>query len=217
MLEPMMASCRTLLGLGPETKSFVAREPSIGRVIPDLLVALWEGERTAQFEHRLTALDCHVLALIEERGVATATAVQDAFRLRSGRANETLGQLLRKGFLHSTNGAFELASGATTKNMQIVALEAKLARWRVALKQARSYLAFANSAWVVLDRNQCKITPMIQAEFQEDGIGLALLCGPVVQVVSTPRDHLPISGARWLAASKLRRAQRLQMEDQAGR
>ncbi|HEX6367324.1 MAG TPA: hypothetical protein VF006_00245 [Longimicrobium sp.] len=175
-------------------------------MIPDLLIGVWADVPNEGIRHRLTALECHVLALAEQRGGLTTDTLREVFRLRSERGAEVLAKLSRKRLLRDENNRFELTVGAATSTMKIIAIEAKLCKWRTALTQASSYLEFANSAWVVLDRNQCKITPAIHAEFLSNGIGLALLSGPIIEVLARPDQTVPVSGARWIAASKLGQA-----------
>ncbi|GAA5482766.1 hypothetical protein Hsar01_01990 [Haloferula sargassicola] len=56
---------------------------------------------------------------------------------------------------------------------EIVAIEAKLTKWRDALQQARRYQHFAHKSWVVLDATRAR--PAIQnlELFERSGIGLA--------------------------------------------
>lgn len=56
---------------------------------------------------------------------------------------------------------------------EIVAIEAKLVKWRDALQQAKRYQHFAHKSWVVLDASRARSAILNQDLFERTGIGLA--------------------------------------------
>lgn len=56
---------------------------------------------------------------------------------------------------------------------EIVAIEAKLTKWRDALQQARRYQHFAHKSWVVLDALRARTAIQNLELFERSGIGLA--------------------------------------------
>lgn len=208
MLEPFSRGLRTTLSVPDDQAITVLREPTLGSVVPDLLVGLWGPERPSLFRRRLSLLDCHFLAMIEEAGQMSVTEAETTLRLTPGSAERVLNKLEKHGAVARVgSGAFELAATARTNAIEIVAVEAKLKRWQTALKQAEAYLEFANRAFVLLDGNQNRPSARMLEAFAQSPVGLLLQFGFLVQVVKNGEFHHPVSPYRAFAIHKLYRGE----------
>jgi hypothetical protein len=86
---------------------------------------------------------------------------------------------------------------ALTSCGQVIAFEAKLTRWRVALHQAHRNLCFAHASFVVLPKGIAVIASRYSAEFQRRNVGLCYVDGDAVVVVLNPSSEDPLQP--WLA------------------
>jgi len=83
-------------------------------------------------------------------------------------------------------------SGKWPGAARIIALEAKLARWRDALKQARAYRRFADQSYVVLPERAMAAALEAKEEFRCAGVGLLAATRGRLVIAIPPeraRDH----------------------------
>ena len=100
--------------------------------------------------------------------------------------------------------AWRLVPAAATAGMEIVAVEAKMTRWVDAVRQAATYLSFADRALVVLDGNQVVTTDALLDAVHRAGVGLVLQHGRELrEVVPAPQHTPPLTADRVLAVTKL--------------
>jgi hypothetical protein len=205
MLDPLNRALPTVLGFPSSSHWIALREPTIGSVIPDLLIGVAPEVKPVRSRRRCTVLEAHVVALLEGTApLSTLQIIESLYLTRMG-AEYTLGRLHRSGVLVQTEGDhWTIAEAASTAGIEIVAIEAKLRRWRDALAQASAYRTFANRVYAVLDGNQVTRSDILVESFQDAGVGLLLQYGPLVEpVVQAPRFDPPPSPHRIQAADKL--------------
>jgi hypothetical protein len=169
----------------------VHTEFRVGSVIPDILAVkrdvspLSSGSRL----RGLTSLDCAVLAALSQVTATTSKALADRLYSRNERIKFVLARLeSRKLVTLLEADQYEFCHSAFPLCTELVAVEAKLSRWRDALAQAQSYLAFANQTFVALplttiDRH---FLPIVD-ECQMYGIGLISVHEADVDVVIPAR------------------------------
>jgi hypothetical protein len=96
-----------------------------------------------------------------------------------------------------------------SKSGEVVAIEAKLTRWRDALHQATRNRSFAETSYVLLPTAAAKVAEKYLAEFRVRNVGLCSLSPCGLDVIFEPRRETPIEP--WLnqaateAASNARR------------
>jgi hypothetical protein len=212
MLTPLADGLPSLLGFGGDWTVRILREPTMGLIIPDLLLGAWRPDRTPRAYPATTWIDAHVRALIEREGVVTPEALRERLHLSPNAAAASEARLLRHGLITRCHGvtdaadaqAWTLAPGAQTTELEIVAVEAKLSRWQDAVAQAASYLTFADRAYVVVDGNRVRLTPALLAVVDAARVGLVLQHGRVLRhVASAPVQPPPRTPERVLAVTKL--------------
>ena len=209
MLAPLAEGLPHLLGLGDGLTVRILREPTMGRIIPDLLVGAWPLERAPRAYAATTWIDAHVRALVEREGVVAVEAVRGRLYLSPKAAAASEARLLRHGLIAHADGthadpSWTLVPGAETTGLEIVAVEAKLSRWQDAVAQAANYLTFADRAYVVLDGNRVDVTPALLDAVAAARVGLVLQHGRVLRhVVPVPAQPAPRTPERVLAVTKL--------------
>lgn len=218
MLAPLGNALPTLLKIAPARTVRILREPVVGNVIPDLLLGSWEPASRPLSYAATTFVDAHIRALIEREGPLTEAEMRRRLHLSEYGAAMAQARLIRHGVLiempselggnrvarDAISRRWMLAPEASTSLIEIIAVEAKLTRWRDAVSQAATYLAFADRAVVVLDGNQIGSTVSLVDAVQAARVGLVLQHGQVVrEVIPAPLHASPATPARVQALTKL--------------
>jgi hypothetical protein len=206
MLEPLAAGLSMMLGIATGREVRILREPTLGTVIPDLLLGSWEPAAAPRPRVRTTRIDAHVIAFLEREEGVVPTALARRLRLSAVAASASIARLTRaKALLVDETGALWLAPGSATDDIEIVAVEAKLARWQDAVAQAATYLEFADRSLVVLDGNRVRPHHRLVETARLAGVGLVLQHGHLLRVVQEAplHSHRP-TPLRVTATSKLR-------------
>jgi hypothetical protein len=206
MLNSLMDCLPTVFLLRTGERAKVLVEPTIGSVIPDLIFATWSGELPRC--DTLNSVSRHVLAWLTSQKIALGEVqLCEELFLSQQAAAAAVSSLKRIGAVaQRESGEVELCpqfdpSGVVT----LIALEVKMKRWKEALEQATAYRTFADQAYVVLDGNQVKLTPAIEAAFVSKGIGLFLQYGTKLEqkIVAAPNQKPAPSFERLLAVCKV--------------
>jgi hypothetical protein len=80
---------------------------------------------------------------------------------------------------------------------KIVAIEAKMRAWRVALEQAAANLWFASHSYILVPALNC--LRLICEEAKKLGIGVLVFDGKQIRTVLSPRKQpIPVSYGSWL-------------------
>ena len=177
-------------------------ELEVGMVIPDLVV-VFRGQSLPKRSARgisLTDLDSHVLAAFL-RGKPRLSCYLIARHLYSSpsRTAIALSRLHRYGILRKDGEAyFTLNVKAIPTRLHVVAIEAKLLRWRDALSQANTYKRFSNRCYVALPKYVIARNPKIKPACKADGIGLIGVEKSALSVVVESSAFLPQT-PEWVA------------------
>lgn len=181
MLDYLERALPGPLKLPNERRWRLLREPAIGPVIPDLLIGIAPSAEQNPVRRRCTLVQTHIVAALESEGTLSTRQLIKRLYLREENAHTALAQLLRFGTIVEVGPSrWAVAETASTRRFEVVAIEAKLRRWREALDQAITYREFANRAYVVLDGNQVKSAAKIIPVFREAAVGLLLQYGPLL-------------------------------------
>ena len=181
MLDYLERALPGPLKLPSDRRWRLLREPAIGLVIPDLLIGIAPSSEQNPARRRCTLVQTHIVAALESEGALTTRQLIKRLYLRDENAYTALAQLLRFGNIVEVGPSrWAVAEAASTRQFEVVAIEAKLRRWREALDQAITYREFANRAYVVLDGNQVRSAAKIIPVFREAAVGLLLQYGPLL-------------------------------------
>lgn len=189
MLAPLADGLLHALEVEGTRTARILREPAIGQIIPDLLVGSWDPARRPVAYGAATRIDAHIWALLERDGPHTLGDLTARLHLSMSRANDSLARLTRAGIVTVTPYAqFAISMSARADDFEIIAVEAKLARWQEAIQQAVSYLTFANRSLVVLDGNRVEDTAGLRDAARTSGVGLVLQHGRFLRtIIAAPR------------------------------
>lgn len=159
------------LSLCPD-QCHVAHELPIGQSIADMVI-LRSAKVPVWPEAPLTVAESVVLSALRRLGAARADtigrhvfmSVEDVREILDGRLAEW--RLVR----HKERGVVE-ARAAWVSSAQVIAVEAKLTRWRDALAQAAVYRRYADRAFVLLPRDIADAAATHAPDFREARVGL---------------------------------------------
>lgn len=184
----------------------VLREPTFGGVIPDLLVGvapemLPGGISIDRWPHGI--YESFILDALTSVTDRSPESVRRSVGLPTSSFRRALRELVRAGLVCLTDDEqlMQTPLAAAAMSVELIAVEAKLSRWREALAQAIDYKDFTDRVYVALDAGRIELTQAIQDEFEGVGVGL-LLCTTeaVTAVIDAPRRAIVASPARTRAA-----------------
>ena len=204
MLDPLARQVPSVLRLPAAPRMRVLREVDLGRVIPDLLIGVWRARTSAPARARSDYVEAHVLAALQEDGASTGPEIADRIRIAPARTLLALARLARRGAITATpGGAWVLHTPWSSGSAEVIAVEAKLERWRDALAQAASYLEFADRSYVVLDGARVAAVPAVLESFANVGVGLLLLTDGRLRLAARAIQFRPHSVRRVNALDRL--------------
>lgn len=181
----------------PQHIRTLAQRP-VGTVVPDFLYVRSGRLTGSPPPAGLTALESAIIAtLMPARSLRDVTIAR---RLYSSveRIAPRLRSLERLGILkEATEGVFALRRGVLPKTTHVVAVEAKLRRWREAIEQAMSYLAFANQSYVALPRQVVTGNIALRTAANRSRVGVLAVDPDGVTIARVAPRH-PTRSADWV-------------------
>ena len=165
------------------------REVPVGGRIPDVVCIGFKAHpgqipwpRSWSYRHS------YVTWLLRRHPRLTPRAVAKRLFESLERTNPLIQDLVRSGAVLRTQGdSLELSSVIASQEAEVIAIEAKLRRWRKALEQAANYKRFANVVVVAMDPGGIPRTSEALMEFDRLGIGLCAILGGEIQWHVQPR------------------------------
>lgn len=170
----------------------LCREVSVGGTIADVAIVQSKQPWAENFPV-LSVKRAVVLAHLRKFGSTRIDLLEKSCGYKPGelRDNE-IQELSAIGLVRMGRGG--KVSLAAKFKVKIVAIEAKLVKWRAALQQASSYLSYADEAFVVLPEKSAANAIRNKSEFLECGIGLYVLGESSIEPRIRPRRT---SGHGW--------------------
>jgi|GEM_PF-6397629 len=188
-----------LPSIDPRHIRALAQRP-VGAVIPDFIYvhsARLCGDLPLA---GLTTFEAAIIAtLMKARSLRDVTIARKLYS-RLERISPRLRSLERQGILkEGSEGVFALRPSAVPKTAHIVAVEAKLLRWREAVAQAVAYIGFANQAYVALPSEVIRDNMLLHSAAVRNRVGLLAVEPERVSVVlSAPRHETRTADWIWL-------------------
>lgn len=169
----------------------------IGAEIPDFVVTL----ASAGAAPRISAIDSAIVAQLLDDGVLNTTSIASRLYTQTQRVTTCLARLRRAGLVvESASDKWTLTAkaGDDLLNSRVIAIEAKLTRWKDALAQAVSYQRFANLSFVALPLDVLRRRRQeLRSDCQRHRIGLVGVGATELRIDVTPPAHHPRS-ADWV-------------------
>jgi hypothetical protein len=195
LVDVLRASSAAALGTVPPTK--VLAETQVGSCIPDLLLFFHIDDQTRE-SIQLTYFDASILAAILEAGSIGLPGLSDRLFSRPEELQPKLDRLVRLELVSvRAGGAYGLRRGVLPQNVRIVAVEAKLSRWRSAIAQAREYFGFANESYIAMPADALRTNVTALDACAKAGVGVIVVDGSGAMVLLEAEKTQPRSPA-WV-------------------
>ena len=184
---------------GSHRVCFVRSEVPVGSCIPDIVcVRLSEQPRTDLIPSRFSYRHAFVLSLLRERSPLHVETIAAQSFEPPDKARLLIEDLALAGAvvpLHT--GAFAISPELLAAEPDVVAIEAKLHRWKDALRQAKTYKRFADRVVVAMDAHGIPSQPAALDEFQSAGVGLCAVAPEATEWLLHPTPVPGCRGPEW--------------------
>jgi hypothetical protein len=195
-----------LVRRSPHSMTHTFLQRPVGTVIPDLIyIRAYASRKQLLPVSGLTALESAIVAaLLAGRPLRDVTIARRLYS-QVDRITTRLRELERRGVVEQpSDGVWVVRRKTILKRTRVVAVEAKLRRWRDAVQQAASYLAFANQSYVALPRVIAERNDALRAACWNARVGLALVEPKRVTLALIAPTHHPRTADRvWLLSRTL--------------
>jgi hypothetical protein len=182
----------------------VHAEVVVGANIADLVLVARPPRRTIGFSRPLTVGESVLLAFLRSEGVAPIASVESLLGVRPGglSANPSFRWLERRHAVRVSANTVK-ADKAWSRRVHIVAIEAKLTRWRDALTQAATYRKYADRVFVALPERSAGNAFRHAEDFRTLGVGLLQVTNREVRTLIAGTIQRQHDWRREFVASRL--------------
>lgn len=171
---------------------------AVGKVIPDFIYVRSNRLLPPGTARGLTTIEATIVATLVSCTGLAAEAIAKRLYSKLERISPYLRSLERAGVLaRSSEELLVVRRGVLPKATRLVAVEAKLHRWRDAVRQAETYLAFANQSYVALPDEIIRDNPSLREEVSARALGIIGVGPKGARIVQTAPKHLPRT-ADWV-------------------
>lgn len=194
------ASRRHFLGTRLARQSLVFPHFQIGMTVPDLIFVgpTSKSNRKRRRVSPLRVFDTWVLAELIHEGSLRHDVITRRLHTRTDRTRAALQRLGRLGLVVELgSGFFGLGRRSLHSSVEVVAVEAKLNRWKQAVKQAAEYRRFSNRSYVALPESTIAASHMVSKACRGAGVGLIAVGKRQLTVIVKARREEPQS-PEWL-------------------
>jgi hypothetical protein len=182
----------------------IAHELTVGYSIADIVILRANITRPFWPEGPLSVAESAILSSLRRLGTANVDAIAREVFMRAEPVRRLLlGRLSSWYLVQNYDGEFKTAK-AWVSQSEIIAIEAKLTRWRDAIAQAAAYRRYADRTFVLLPMQNAVIAAQHKAAFAEAGVGLLSYGDGRVVRVFPARKAKEHTWHREFAISRLR-------------
>lgn len=160
------------------------REVTVGGTIADVVVVIPRKKHSPLSTRPLSAAESVVLATVRRRGSVSISELVAETGL-NGSTEKTASSLLKLGLLSGARDG-SLSPVKSWGKDRLVAVEAKLVRWREALDQAVAYRSYADEAYVALPEAFARPAKRDAQKFRDAGVGLLIVSAMGIRTAIAP-------------------------------
>ena len=149
-------------------------EVPIGECIPDMLIVAFDKPLSPNiWPKQWSYIHTSVVWLLRQRNFISAKSIAQYYHLEINRISPILKDLLKSGAITELRDeVFSLSQELREARARVIAIEAKINRWREALDQARNYQRFADCVAVAIDPSAGERAKKGLQHFKDTGVGL---------------------------------------------
>ena len=166
-------------GVGGGARALVTREVGVGRSIADVVCTVARGRRAACVPGEpLSVVESVILATLRVNGPTDLEQLGEWCGFTPEKLMDgAIDRLAEWRLVDFAAGGDVSACGRWTQAFSVIAIEAKLTRWREALRQAAEYRRYADRSYVALPRASGAAALEGREAFEAAGVGLLLVDG----------------------------------------
>jgi hypothetical protein len=176
-------------------EAVVFREPRLPSGFPDLVIVIWDREKTARWlpaREALTREDVRVAHYMYHKGACSDKQLKAIF---TGSVSKNLERLDAAGVLRADGARWHLRPMANVfAARQIIAVEAKISEWKVGLEQAVLNTWFASESYMLVPNLSSRSSLLERAK----ALGIGVWANDHTPVKPERAQRLPRSYASWL-------------------
>jgi hypothetical protein len=195
------------LHLGSEGRIDILREMRVGAVIPDQIVVRTRTDAHSESPlPRLTLFESEILAAFAD-GSRRPSSIASQLFARIERVRDVLDRLERHDLVcKQPGGSYARSRSSMPRHIEVIAVEAKLVRWRDAVEQAIEYQRFANRVYVALPRRTVEdnFLPCLDC-CETHGLGLIAVEADFTEVLLHAESDAPLTAEWFWLVSRLSR------------
>ena len=167
------------------SRCVVHTEVGVGRSIADVVAAVVQLT-ASRFPSVLSVRESVVVSALRRFGPTRVDILERLCGLRPGELRGGPLEALRERGVVSLGRGGRVSMGGWYRSGAVIAIEAKLTRWRDALRQAMVYRHFADRVYVALPAD-CMARPLhARAMFEREGVGLLSVNGGIKTEIRAP-------------------------------
>jgi hypothetical protein len=169
-------------------------------IVPDLVLIIrpTNDQLLKENGRALSQFNCAIMAYLLNNGPRFVDEIAESLFARPSIVERATKELSRRGLIAmDRGGGIKLPRTLLAGVGQVIAVEAKLDRWREAMAQAVAYLGFANESYVALPDAIIERRTKLTKECRANGIGLISVNPTSCKIVVRARKHKPRT-SDWL-------------------
>lgn len=178
--------------------ALVFLEPQIETGYPDIVIAEFykSPSRSNKTRDRLNTDDLKILFHVQQRKSVTITQLSNDLGYSAKDAIRSVNKLSMSGLVYFSKNKTSVRN-VSLRNYctitRLITIEAKLAKWSDALRQAENNTWFSSESFIMLKKEKCNAS--IRDRCQKEGIGIILLNGKVKTELKCISHGFPCSYA----------------------
>lgn len=172
-------------------------EVTVGSVIADLVCIALPKTYQEDCTNYHPGLDTLIISDLLKNGPSTVSDIGNRIFARGTTIKKSLERLCKKSTVAQIEpDCFKLRRKTSLYDYHIISIEAKLANWRKALKQAITYRDFSHMSYIALPTTIASKN-IVREHCRTEAIGLIAVDSDSAKVVFKPKPHHPCS-SKWI-------------------
>lgn len=169
----------------------------VGFVVPDFLHVRALHDNWGITTHKMTVLDASIVAELLKVKRLSAELIAARLFAAPKRVDSRLRLLANVGILGVQAGQYYATRRHSLAGVKVIAVEVKLRRWQQALKQAMSYLRFANQSYIAMPEHVVASNLRIQHACRAAGVGVLAVGQSATTMLHRARRQ-KVQSAEWV-------------------
>lgn len=180
-------------------KAAIFVEPQLDTGYPDIVIVEYFSLPTNGWNksrNDLTCTDLKILYYIQIKRGGTVAEISNTLGYPVSSVEKSLKRLNEAGLIHlskSQKSVRNVQLNSYCRIHKIIAIEAKIDKWKEAIRQANNNIWFATESYVLMNKESCSAT--VTETCKANGIGIILVNGKIRTELPSLQRSFPVSYA----------------------